>query len=671
MLIPVKKLTIITLTDFEEELLWNLGKLGAIQLKKPNEEELLGFKSTSSEESRRYEELLDRFNNLCKSLCPDDYEISRKESVFQEKESLIDIEKVISEYENKLAYITAELSRNEERIKSLKFIKETLKFLRKYDVESQEMSPFTHPFSTMGTMDKKRAEELKEKFARYSQIILVRTFEYDESEVFVFITSLAELKPQIQKILTSYGFKELKIPPEIPPKVDEALKWIDDEIKKSEIEINKLSKQKELLRNEFMKNAYTIKSKLVASYRLSMAQEQLLRSKFMIALQGWLPENKVNKVLKFLEDMKEHTGGKILYSIDEPSHDEKVPTVQKNPKMFKAHESLIRQYGSPGPHETDPTIIGGILWTIMFGLMFPDYGEGFIILLLGIILSHVLKGKTVMGIPAKKLGNLMIGMGISAMFFGLLIGEFFLIEVEPLWPGLPHGWLENPYYILWLIKIAIFFGIAEITIGMLINIQRNLKHGHKIEAILGEHGLAGLIGFFGIVILAFSFIGIRILPPLTLPTPILGISRLPAIDFPEADLNNLFNLQRNWSIFLSLILIAIAAGALLYKSIIEKEGIILGFSVIYETILSFITNMLSFVRIAGFAIAHAALAMVVMKLLEYDLILGVGMGLIFLNAFALALELMVVIIQATRLLFYEFLTKFYEGSGEMFKPFKL
>ncbi|MHA1469243.1 MAG: V-type ATP synthase subunit I [Candidatus Asgardarchaeia archaeon] len=671
MLIPVKKLTIITLTDFEEELLWNLGKLGAIQLKKPNEEELLGFESTSSEESRRYEELLDRFNNLCKSLCPDDYEISRKESVFQEKESLIDIEKVISEYENKLAYITAELSRNEERIKSLKFMKEKLKFLRKYDVESQEISSLTHPFSTMGTMNKKHAEELKEKFARYSQIIFVRTFEYDESEAFVFITSLAELKSQIQKILTSYGFKELKIPPEIPPKVDEALKWIDDEIKKSEIEINKLSKQKELLRNEFMKNAYTIKSKLVASYRLSMAQEQLLRSKFMIALQGWLPENKVNKVLKFLEDMKEHTGGKILYSIDEPSHDEKVPTVQKNPKMFKAHESLIRQYGSPGPHETDPTIIGGILWTIMFGLMFPEYGEGFIILILGIIFSHVLKGNTVMGVPAKKLGNLMIGMGISAMFFGLLIGEFFLIEVEPLWPGLPHGWLENPYYILWLIKIAIFFGIAEITIGMLINIQRNLKHGHKIEAILGEHGLAGLIGFFGIVILAFSFIGIRILPPLTLPTPILGISRLPAIDFPEADLNNLFNLQRNWSIFLSLILIAIAAGALLYKSIIEKEGIILGFSVIYETILSFITNMLSFVRIAGFAIAHAALAMVVMKLLEYDLILGVGMGLIFLNAFALALELMVVIIQATRLLFYEFLTKFYEGSGEMFKPFKL
>ena len=257
------------------------------------------------------------------------------------------------------------------------------------------------------------------------------------------------------------------------------------------------------------------------------------------------------------------------------------------------------------------------------------------------------------------------------IFFGLLIGEFFLTEVEPLWPGLSRGWIEEPYYILWLLKIAVFFGIAEIIIGMLLNIQQNLKYGHKVEAIFGEHGLAGLIGFLGIVILAFSFIGIRILPPLTLPTPILGVSRLPAIDFPEADLNNLFNLQRNWSIFLSLILIAIAIGALLYKSIIEKEGIVLGFSVIYETILSFITNMLSFVRIAGFAIAHAALAMVVMKLLEYDLILGVGMGLIFLNAFALALELMVVIIQATRLLFYEFLTKFYEGSGEMFKPFKL
>ena len=693
MLVPVKKLTIITLADLEEELLLDLGKLGVVQLKRLSEDEFLGFKKVPEEELRKYEELLDRFNNLYNSLCPGCKIPYKKFTMPKRKEDPVEIEKEISQYESKLAYITTELSRNEQRIKSLKSVKLALKILKKCNINPQEIGTFAHLFSIIGIMNKKYAEELKEKFSKFSQVIL-KIYEYTENEVVIFLTSLIELQPQIRKILMACEFNELKIPPEVPPRIEDALQWVDDEIRKSQSEIADLRQQKELLRNEFLENAYILRKKITLSYKLCLAQTHLLRSKLMIVLQGWLPEDKISEITKFLEDTKKRVEGKILYYFEDPSPNEEVPTVLRNPKMFRAYESLIRQYGTPVHYEYDPTMVGGILWTIMFGLMFPDYGEGFVIFLLGIIFSYALKRKTIMGVSTKKLGNLMMGMGISAIFFGLLIGEFFLTEVEPLWPGLSRGWIEEPYYILWLLKIAVFFGIAEIIIGMLLNIQQNLKYGHKVEAIFGEHGLAGLIGFLGIVILAFSFVGIRVLPPLTLPFPLFGVSKLPAIDFPEADigsllniilnfpkywylllspasLGELLNLQRNWGIFFSLMLIAIALCAMLYRSIIEKEGIVLGFSIVYEAILSFITNMLSFARIAGFFIAHAALAMVVMKLLEHNLILGIGMGLIFLNAFALTLELVVVMIQATRLLFYEFLTKFYEGSGETFKPFRL
>jgi V/A-type H+-transporting ATPase subunit I len=81
--------------------------------------------------------------------------------------------------------------------------------------------------------------------------------------------------------------------------------------------------------------------------------------------------------------------------------------------------------------------------------------------------------------------------------------------------------------------------------------------------------------------------------------------------------------------------------------------------------------MLSYARIAGFAIAHAAFALVVGELLHTNPALGIGLGLIFLNMFALTLELLVCMIQALRLLYYEFSTKFFKGTGVPYIPYRL
>jgi V/A-type H+-transporting ATPase subunit I len=81
--------------------------------------------------------------------------------------------------------------------------------------------------------------------------------------------------------------------------------------------------------------------------------------------------------------------------------------------------------------------------------------------------------------------------------------------------------------------------------------------------------------------------------------------------------------------------------------------------------------MFSYARIAGFAIAHAAFGLVAAELLHVNPALGIGLGLIFLNFFSLTLELLVVMIQALRLLYYEFSTKFFKGTGVPYIPFRL
>ena len=95
-----------------------------------------------------------------------------------------------------------------------------------------------------------------------------------------------------------------------------------------------------------------------------------------------------------------------------------------------------------------------------------------------------------------------------------------------------------------------------------------------------------------------------------------------------------------------------------------------GLGCVMESVISLLCNTLSFTRLAGFSLAHVALAEVVLSLRE----IGVGMGifgLIFMNFLALSIEFLVVIIQSLRLLYYEFSTKFYYGDGKPFKPFSI
>ena len=89
-----------------------------------------------------------------------------------------------------------------------------------------------------------------------------------------------------------------------------------------------------------------------------------------------------------------------------------------------------------------------------------------------------------------------------------------------------------------------------------------------------------------------------------------------------------------------------------------------------EMFISLLTNMVSYARLAGFSLAHVALAAVCQVLMMKSVTLGLA-GLVLMNLLALTIELLVVMIQALRLLYYEFSTKFFSGGGMEYKPLVL
>ena len=85
-----------------------------------------------------------------------------------------------------------------------------------------------------------------------------------------------------------------------------------------------------------------------------------------------------------------------------------------------------------------------------------------------------------------------------------------------------------------------------------------------------------------------------------------------------------------------------------------------------------LANLFSFLRIAAFALAHASLAIAAEALSEAIVLpIPIPIGFVIMNVVALSFELISSTVQSLRLLYYEFMGKFFDGQGVPFKPFKL
>jgi V/A-type H+-transporting ATPase subunit I len=80
-----------------------------------------------------------------------------------------------------------------------------------------------------------------------------------------------------------------------------------------------------------------------------------------------------------------------------------------------------------------------------------------------------------------------------------------------------------------------------------------------------------------------------------------------------------------------------------------------------------LANLFSFLRIAAFALAHASLAIAALSMSNF---MGAG-GLFLMNTIAMSFEFISSSVQSLRLLYYEFMGKFFHGEGVAFKSFRV
>ncbi|WP_312642953.1 V-type ATPase 116kDa subunit family protein [Hydrogenoanaerobacterium sp.] len=459
----------------------------------------------------------------------------------------------------------------------------------------------------------------------------------------MYITTLGH-EAEVDDIFSSLYFERIRIP-EVHATPGVAKQMFEETLAKDKAELEQVNNHLVELVKENQEKFLDIYSTIRFLNESFDLRRYVSAYKNQFHLTGFLPVRDEKSFAASIEtiahahvEFKPHDSDKRLVT----------PTKLRNCRLFQPFEMFVDMYGTPSYNEIDPTPFVGITYTLLFGIMFGDVGQGLVIALLGALLWKFKK---------MSLGRVMTRIGISAACFGMVYGSVFGMEhlLDPFYTnvlGLHEKPVEvmNPLTINNLLLFAIGLGILLIIISMATNIIIGLKNKDFEKAIFSNNGVAGMVFYVSILIGVLSmFTGGE---SLFTPAYILAFIVAPIL-----------------VIFLKHPLGKLAKGN---KHIKPEDGIgsfiLEGVFELFEVALSFVTNTMSFLRVGGFIISHAGMMAVVITLTEMMTGSGSIVTMIIGNAFVMALEGFIVGIQALRLEFYEMFSRYFEGQGKPFRP---
>lgn len=496
-------------------------------------------------------------------------------------------------------------------------------------------------YSILGTMPTNRIERFRSSLSQIPYVLLEEPRANNRSQVlllgprnqrdFLILTARSAYLDPLEIDESEHGLLA-DMTSNLAVKVDE----LEKELKNLETERKQLSGSNAEKITDWLRQVQ-YSSKI---YDIIGKYGHLRNSNFMV---GWVPAKRKAEFLDLLHSLDPD----ILETVEDTSEmeDELTPPVSSEvPFQLRGFQKLVNTYSTPGYKELDPTLLLSITFPLLFGTMFGDLGQGAVLALLGLVIaSKKIK-------PLRRLsplGWVISACGLVSMVFGVLYGSVFGFE-----DLLPAVWISPLHDILRLLIITIAGGAVILSLANILGIVNAAIRKDWVGMIFGGKGIAGLL-------LYWSLIGI-----------VLNAT-MANFPIPKAVLV---------AIAVAAVLMIIASEAVHHlaegKRPIFKGGFLLyfitAFFELFEMLISYLSNSLSYVRVGAFAVAHAGLSQVVMILAS---MVGKGIGywivIVLGNLFIIGFEGMIVSIQTLRLEYYEFFSKFFRGGGVRYQPLSL
>lgn len=341
-------------------------------------------------------------------------------------------------------------------------------------------------------------------------------------------------------------------------------------------------------------------------------------TRFAFMIEGWTPKETVEGLTEKFASM---FGKKIVViEVEIRSEEENlIPVYIQNPSFVRPFEVFMHALPTPKYKSIDPTPFVALFFPIFFGLIVGDIAYGMILFCLGLVLRWRAKGRQIL----LDAGYIVIVASLFAIIFGVLFGEFLGDLAEK--HGVLHPILfDRVHAVKTFLVLTLGIGIGHVLLGLVVGVVNQVSRGRKKEALAKLSMVVLVVCFLVIAAIMTEYL------PRGLLTP--GLS------------------------------VAIAAFVIL--TVIE--GIIGPLEAIKA-----LGNIVSYMRIMAVGMASVIMAVVANQIagLSGSLVIGV-LAATLLHTLNLLLVMLSPTIQSMRLQYVEFLSKFYEGGGRRYDPFK-
>ena len=568
-------------------------------------------------------------------------------------------ERRVEAVEKALDSLRARAGEADARCTAVRTVLEQLTSFKDVNLPFSELGSFSFLHFAIGSLPAAKLDDLRREVA--DNVVLLPLPRNADDAAVVAVTSRTG-RFAMETALQKAGFRRETVVLDEGKTLDDMIAKGREEAEAADRALSDLALARRGLAAGHAGELRALRASILAERSVLEAEEQFPHTSLTTLITGWVPEPDAPRVTSRLAEITEgRCAVETLSPDDVPGL--KVPVLMRHSWFLRPFEMLVSGYGTPGYHDLEPTLFVAITYMLMFGMMFGDAGHGLVLLLAGLAIVFSSKRP-----KSRDVGVLVALAGTASILFGLVYGSFFGLESlqkYALWPGhksLDHLVQTDPMAI---IRLALATGVAVISVGVVLNIVNRVRRRDWRGGLFGGFGVIGALFYWGGIGLLLKFaairshglalaaIGLFIVLPLVVWVLYLPVSQA-------------LRKRRERKA-------AAPAG--------EEEG--LGMSIVeaaieaFETVLSYMSNTVSFIRIAAYAMSHAAILMATFVLA--DKVVGASAGggvprllvLVAGNLVAIVLEGIIAAVQAMRLEYYEFFSKFFPGGGEEFKPFKL
>jgi V/A-type H+-transporting ATPase subunit I len=584
--------------------------------------------------------------------------------------------------------------------KEIKLTKQELEIalsLEILGVDLSEIGPTDYSFTIAGTISSNSLNKLQWNLREVTDGAVVMASAPLKSDMTLLSISVpVDRKETVERILNLMEFKSFRIPEGYRPPPRALETTADITVSQLEDELERLNQLKDSISRDWG-------PRLLGAWEVLDIERQRMELKTYFAyteetakVWGWIPEG----TQELLEDiLRQNTSGQYLIEFEIPDFAEyDSPSYIQNPSVFKPAQGVVSAFGTPSKLDLDPTKILFFTFPLIFGLIFADIGQGFLILIIGLVALRAKRREIVwdgvlnyVQIGAEGL----IMMGLFSMLAGFIFGSFFGAETvfEPIWPIMAHN-LENgevnPYRTAHLLKLSLEVGSIHIILGILLNLIAKIKHHQLREMIVVISYMWMYLGFINLLF-GVSYTNINNWFSLTgsvnLWIPIVGIGYGVGNNgiYPALPLSPLIFTLAVFLIPFVLMAISSFMGGM--------EGTVM----FMEYGLSTISHTISYARIFALNIVHTILSSIFLSLpaiidipfppvsifgvvfipqkiwhngylvTPYLPLLGAVIGTIIVGL----LEGIIAFMHTLRLHYVEWFSKFFHAGGVPFKPFQI